>query len=136
MWRAATATLALLMVVTQAVGQDPEPAKPKPKAKKVGPMQIDFTPLVGADKEDFKVSVVVTSEKGDQTKVPIHQQGTPTPGTIADCFKDSLHKGWDGERDGALVRIKGFRGSPVKSVKVEVIGLDKKYKPVVTRLKP
>jgi hypothetical protein len=86
--------------------------------------------------EDFKVTVVITTEKGTRHEGLIKTQGKPGPRTIARSVKDTLHKGWDATLDETKVIIRGFKGSPVKSVRVEVIGLDAKYTPRVTRLAP
>ena len=108
----------------------PVPKKTVPKAQ--GPMEIDFTPLLG--QRNFDSTLVLEFADGNIAKYTFSMSGSAPSVAGYDVFLRATLENVDCDAKGAKLTVRGYNNSPVVRAKAVAIGLGKDKQPIVRPL--
>ena len=108
----------------------PVPKKTVPKAE--GPMEIDFTPMIGGTNFDYTL-LLVFADGHTTGELTFNVRGNVSVGGYDASLRTTLENVDCDVKDGKLT-VRGYKNSPVVKVKAVAIGLGKDKQPIVRPL--
>src|SRR5215831_17848557 len=82
--------------------------------KEVGPLEIDFSPVLTEGTDDYKVHVMIETEGGTTFKATYNIAVGTTATGVRDLIKASMPAGWKAKPVGdTRLRIEGYKDSQI-----------------------